>query len=392
MKILVLAPFVPWPLNQGGAIRVFNLVTELARNHEVTLACLTDRGNPDWGPLATCCCQVHAVPRLPAFIRDFAGFFFGKEAYNLRRFASPEFHDLLAGLASKETYDLLLVEYTYLWQYAGGVPAEVKLLDAHNLEYAIVRQLGRACGNPLKRMLYRLEEQKLKRGEERAWEEADWCLAVSPAEQCAIAGTVSAPQKVLCLPNGVDPDHFRFRGESGGGGGILLLGGMEYFPNFDAARYFLADILPRIRRMAPTVPVQVVGRNLSLLRDWQGAEQVYFHESVPDVRPWLEGCDLLAVPLRHGAGTRIKILEAMAAGIPVVTTAKGCEGIRVSADEHLLIADLPEQFAAAACRVLGERGDALRLTRNARCLVEERYCWRELVQRMVADVSRQSGE
>ncbi len=170
-----------------------------------------------------------------------------------------------------------------------------------------------------------------------------------------------------------------------------LMGGMEYHPNLDAARFFLADILPRIREVLPAVPVQVVGRNLSPLQEWFGTGQVFFHESVPDVRPWLERCDLLAVPLRLGAGTRIKILEAMAAGIPVVTTAKGCEGIDVVADEHLVVADQPERFAGAVCRLLADRDAALRLTGNARRLVESRYCWRELVERMVGDITCQVG-
>jgi len=126
------------------------------------------------------------------------------------------------------------------------------------------------------------------------------------------------------------------------------------------------------------------------LKEWEGTEHVYFHENVPDVRPWLESCDLLAVPLRLGAGTRIKVLEAMAAGIPVVTTAKGCEGIDVVADQHLLIADMPEQFAKAVCRLLADRDSALRLTGNARRLVESRYCWRELVQGMLAGITRQA--
>jgi glycosyltransferase involved in cell wall biosynthesis len=150
---------------------------------------------------------------------------------------------------------------------------------------------------------------------------------------------------------------------------------MDWEPNLDAAQYFLAEIFPGIHAKIPEVEVDFVGKDLWKIKDLIRFEGIQLHENVPEVLPWFQRADVLAVPLRQGAGTRIKILEAMAAGLPVVTTPKGCEGTEVSHGKHLLIADSAEDFAVELVRLIEDNRLAARLAQEARCLVEARYSW-----------------
>ena len=382
MNLLVLSPFYPWPLEQGGKIRVFNLVRQLAHHHEVTLACLAEAEPADRGPLTEFCREVLTVPRPPSPLRDLASFLGRGEAYNVARYASHSFRQALAQLATRQRFDLVLVEFSLLWPYAGLFPGVPVVLDAHNVEAEIVRQLGESCRNPLKRLLYQREERLLRHLEEAAWRECALCLAVSVREQATIAAACGVPGKVESVPNGVDLERFDFQPKERPGIKVLFLGGMEYGPNLDAGRWFLTDVFPKLRNTLPAVEVDVVGRQLAKLGDLVAQPGVRIHENVPDVLPFFRGADLLAVPLRLGAGTRLKILEAMAAGLPVVATAKGCEGIAAVDGEHLLVADGTEVFARAVARLLADCELAGRLAHNARQLVTERYSWEELGARL----------
>jgi glycosyltransferase involved in cell wall biosynthesis len=267
------------------------------------------------------------------------------------------------------------VEFTLLWRYTEIFPGVPTLLNAQNVEAQIIHQLGAACSNPLKRLLYRMEEARLVTEEVRAWRECTACCAVSDRERDVIAAASGNAAKVRTVANGVDLQRFAYTPKKEGDGTLILLGSMEYAPNLDAATWFMAEIAPLLKEQFPAVQLNLVGREVGRVPLPSGSASVQLHENVPDVRPWMYAADLLAVPLRMGAGTRIKILEAMAAGVPIVTTAKGCEGIAVRDGEHLLIADTPAEFARAAARLLSDRGMALHLAANARRLVEESYGW-----------------
>jgi glycosyltransferase involved in cell wall biosynthesis len=395
MNILILSSFFPFPLTQGGKIRVFNIIKYLSRTHKVTLACLSDAAVSDYGPLKEYCEEVIVVVRRPNVVNDFFSFLFSSKPYNFVVNSSRSMRNELQGVLERKSFELIQIEFSTMWQYADifkGIPV---VLDAHNIEADIIRQVREFYKNPLRKLLYSLEEKKLRKKEEQAWKDCSICYTVSEHERTVIAASLGQSNKVVAIPNGVDLERFAFSPKAGMDNRLLLLGGMRYQPNLDSALYLLNDIMPEIQARIPGVKIDIAGRELWRIKDHAAYGGVEFHEDVSDVLPFFRQSDVLLVPLRYGAGTRIKILEAMAAGLPVVTTPKGCEGIEVRHGEHLMIADTPDEFASAVKRVLDEADLRTSLSRNARKLVEEKYSWEGLIGEMakrVNGVTLQSAE
>jgi glycosyltransferase involved in cell wall biosynthesis len=375
MNILIVSPFFPYPPNQGGKIRVFNLIKYLSRRNRVTLACLSAKKVEDYGALSDYCDKIVCVERAPQTVMDLATFLLGKQPFNYLRYSSRDFRAALFDLCSNNSFDVVQVEMPMLWQYADIFAGSPVILDAHNVEYELLHTFQKSCANPFKRALYALELNRFRELEKTAWKESRLCFTVSEAERGIIGAQAGSQEKVVTVPNGVDLERFVFKPKSDRGKRILFLGGMDWSPNLDAAQYFLTEIFPCIREKIPGVEVDFVGKDLWKVKDLVRFEGIYLHDNVPDVLPWFQRADVLAVPLRQGAGTRIKILESMAAGLPVVTTSKGCEGTEVSHGKHLLIADSTEAFAKEVVRLIEDNSLAGRLAQEARGLIEAKYSW-----------------
>jgi glycosyltransferase involved in cell wall biosynthesis len=382
MNILILSPFFPYPLSQGGKIRIFNIVKYLSRTHKVTLVCLSREKVVDYGPLADFCEEIIVTERSPDLLRDLPVFLLSNIPLNQRRFSSQPFRRILNDLARRRSFDLVQVELSLMWQYQDIFKDIPVVLSTQNIEHEIIRQLRNTSANPLKRFLYALEEKKLKELEEQAWRDCNLCFTVSDMERNAIISVLGHTSKVFTVPNGVDLERFQFLPKSGTDKHVLLIGGMDYLPNLDSVNYFLKELFPVISSEIPDVQLDVVGKALRRIYRRDSLKRITFHESVLDVLPHFRRADLLVVPLRYGAGTRIKILEAMASGLPVVTTSKGCEGIDVNNGEHLMIADSPGQFAFAVRKMFNDSELRKAVIQNARKLIENKYSWEMIVGEM----------
>ena len=382
MNILILSPFFPYPLSQGGKIRVFNIIKYLSKNHRITLACLADEMINDYGPLENYCEEIIVMHRKSSTFADLSRFLLGREPFNYLKYSSARMRETLEKLIRRKAFDLVQIEFSLMWQYANifkGIPVA---LDAHNIESEIVGQIKEKSGNPLKNLLYVREEKRLRQKEEETWHTCDICFAVSDKESDVISSRRGQSNGVFTIPNGVDLDRFTFNPKPEGGRQMLFIGGLEYHPNFDSALYLLKEIYPAIKSRVLDIKLDIVGRQLQRIRGLAPSGEIAFHDNVPDVLPYFRKADLLLVPLRQGAGTRIKILEAMGAGLPVVTTPKGCEGIDVKHGEHLLIADSPVNFALAVRSLLKDTELRRSITQRARKLIEEKYSWERLVREM----------
>jgi glycosyltransferase involved in cell wall biosynthesis len=218
---------------------------------------------------------------------------------------------------------------------------------------------------------------KLRRYESRIFRQFDLCLVTSSLDCRRIAGYVPLrPQQIGLVRNGVDLDYFAANGTSRAEDSLIFTGALTYEPNRDAMTYFIREILPVVRNARPAATLKITGAvgNQSLAASL-GDGGVEFTGYLEDIRPALAGSAVAVVPLRKGAGTRLKILEAMALGTPVVSTTKGAEGLEVERGIHLLLADGPSEFAEATLQLLRDRGLRSRLAGRARQLVRATYDW-----------------
>jgi glycosyltransferase involved in cell wall biosynthesis len=242
-------------------------------------------------------------------------------------------------------------------------------------------------------VLSRLQLRPVRRYEERAAASAGGVLAVS-APEGAWFGRVAAG-RVSVVANGVDCAAIEPRSNTGEGGPVLFVGSMDYAPNVDGARVLLEQIAPRLAH--PGARIALVGAlpPAKLLATAAAAPvPVEVTGRVERIAPWFRRSRLLAVPLRIGGGTRLKILEAMAHGLPVVTTSIGCAGIDVEHERDVLIADDPAQFARHVDRLLDDDELVADLARRARETVQRAYDWRAIgdaLERAVTDLLARQG-
>lgn len=384
LNIAFLAPRLPWPLDTGGKIRTYHLLAALARRHRVTLLSLQGEEALDGGMeqirqlgvAVELFAQASPVARATQLGRGLAG----PLPYNLVKYQSPRLRRRLRQLCDLGLVDLVHCDHVHMAPH-GQASGRPFIVDEHNVETVIWRRFARDRSEPLaKRLLFAQQAWHLERAERTLCREASLVLLCSAADRDALdvlAGPGAARGKVV--PNGVDVEYFGAGGEIAHGGHLFFTGSMDWAPNENAVTTFLDEIWPEVSRRLPGTPFVVVGRNPSAsLRQRHGLDSVQITGTVPDVRPHMRGALALMVPMRVGGGTRLKILEAFAASVPVISTAVGIEGIEATPGEHYLQAESARDFAHAAARLTEEAGLARALTLAARALVMARYSWRAI--------------
>jgi glycosyltransferase involved in cell wall biosynthesis len=295
--------------------------------------------------------------------------------YSVAKHYSRCFEERLSFLLRSHRFDLLHCEWTPYAQYLKAAPGIPHMIMAHNIESQIWWRRAQHSRSWFEGAFFRMQARKMETFERTALGRADWVSVVTPLDmKCAQAWGL---RNVSLTENGVNPRDFAPSESGAVPNEVLCLGSLDWYPNLDAAHHMLDNIWPSIRGRDPSARLRIVGRGVT--RDLQqkaaahpGVEIV---GEVEDVRPHLARASVLAVPLRIGGGSRIKILEALAMGKAVVSTSVGAEGLRVSDQVHLLLADTPEAFARATSELLSIPRERQRLGQNGRWLVEERYTW-----------------
>jgi len=386
MRVLFLSTWFPYPPDNGSKIRVYHLLRALGIRHQVTLLSFAfETADPEGADdLYRFCADVQAIRRNP---------FERSQVTNLLRFLSPApvvtmplpgmtqaVHNALAQTA----FDVVIASTDTMAAYALLAPqAAVRILEEHNSFSRWMWERYREQNSAVQRLRCWISWQKTRHYEARMFRKFDLCVMVSEQDRRASLQMLPGYHgPVEVVPNGVDCQHNRPGLASLRPNTLIFNGALTYSANYDAMQYFLAEIYPRIRQQVPEVSLTITGslRNvnpsgLSLY------ESVHLSGYVDDIRPLVTGSAVCVVPIRQGGGTRIKILEAMALGTPVVTTHKGAEGLEVTPGENVLLADDPEEFAAQVVRLLREPALRTCLTQNARQLVEEKYDWGRIGQR-----------
>lgn len=399
LKVLVLDEEIPYPLDSGKRIRTFNLLVRLARRHSITLLCYGKAGDPGRAALEQAGIRVRLVEPLAAeagarlYMRLFANLF-SPYPFSVVKHHTARFQKAFDDLRSRENWDLIQCEWT---PYARFVPDNLTIplmVSAHNVESQIWGRRAGHSANPVEKLFFRTQEWKMRGFERRALLRAAGSTAVTEDD----AQTMREWQvpNVTLVPNGVDLNFYSQRTEPEGPNEILALASLDWFPNVDSLRYFHAEIFPLIRKHQPAAMLRIVGRRPaeSLRQEFSGIPGIEFVGEVENVRPYLDRAAVVVVPLRIGGGSRLKILEALAASKAVVSTSIGAEGLDLVPGEDFARADSPVEFARCVCELLASSDARRSLSENGRRRVQEKYGWDGIAQRQESAwraISRSTG-
>ena len=383
MEILFLSAWLPYPPNNGSKVRIYNLLCALSQHHAVSLITLADPNEPAHSQGLKAYSRVAGVvPKLsfhPSGVRALFGFLSPTPRSLVDTF-NPQMAQLIQQELGQNNYDLVVSSQIETAVYVSGFSEIPRIYE--EVETTVIREAYSNTVNRLARFRAWLTWAKMRRYVRGLVRQFDACTVVSEQERSYLMEIAPEYDRVSIIPNGVDVDGLRVDGIEPQPNTLVYNGALTYSANYDAMRFFLDEIWQQIKIAEPSTRLQITGRtdgvDLSGLALGNGAGLTGY---LPDIRPTVASAWICVVPLRIGGGTRLKILEAMALGTPVIATRKGAEGLDVTPEENILIADDPADFASQTIRLLRDPALRKRLAENARRLVEAKYSWRAIGER-----------
>jgi glycosyltransferase involved in cell wall biosynthesis len=383
MRILLLTQVVPYPLDSGPKIKTFHVLRYLAQRHELRLLSFarSDDEEAHAQTLRGVCAGVTTVRLRRSAISD-AGYLTRSlltgRPFLVERDDRRAMHEAARTLVDQHAVEAVHADQLTMAQFAVDLPLPLRVLDQHNAVWTIVRRAARRQGWRPQRVLAEIEWRKLRSYEGQICRSFDTVTVVSEADRVALEQSAQASLPVATIPITIDPQDLPFEERSPAARHILSVATMFYPPNVEGVHWFSREVFPLVRRMLPETLLRIVGsrppqRIAQLAHPTSGIVVTGY---VADLKPVLRQSGVLIVPVHSGSGMRVKILEAFARGIPVVSTRVGVEGIDASSGEHLLVADEPRDFARAVVELLRDRATASRLAHAARQFVEANYDWR----------------
>jgi sugar transferase (PEP-CTERM/EpsH1 system associated) len=383
MRILLLTQVVPYPPDSGPKIKTYNVLRYLAEQHELHLVSFV-RAEAEQAAaqeLRRYCRGVTTVPLRRSRERDLM--YLGKSILTGRPFLVERddhraMRRAIDQLIKGTPFDAVHADQLSMGQFAVDLPLPLRVLDEHNAVWEIVRRATAQEPWGVRRVLAEMEWRKLRTYEGDLGRQFDHVTVVSEADRQALVAAAQVPLRTTTIPIAVDTHETRYVPRTPHARDISSVATMFYPPNVDGILWFSSTVFPLVREAMPDRRFYIVGsrppRNVRVLAEEQPGIVVTGY--VADLEPILARTGVLVVPVRSGSGMRVKILEAFARGIPVVSTTVGVEGIAARAGHHLLVADDPAPFAEAVVRLLREPGFANELAAHARELVEREYDWR----------------
>ena len=382
MKILILSTWFPYPQNQGSKIRAYHLIRALARDHELTLISYEDHPvQKEWVEhMGQFIKTIKIVPEKPfqySKLKIILGFLSVKPAAVVAGY-NKNMEKQVVQIAKEWEPDLVFAFTFVTAPYALKIKNVKRIVDIDNLLAIMLREDIGFSRNIMQKIRRFLAFFKFKIYENNVYKPFDQCLVVSKLDVERLQQyTDIQSDQILNVPNGVDLEinhPFEIEKEKDL---LIYNGALTYYPNFDAVKFFMTDIFPLILAAKPETKLIVTGKTDGVSIDQiPNKEHIIFTGYVDDIRPVVAKSQICVVPLRQGAGTRLKILEAMALGTAVISTIKGAEGLEVTNNEHIILADSPDDFARAVTQLLNDPNARKNLEQNANALIKKVYDWK----------------
>ncbi len=400
LRIAVLDEELPYPLTSGKRIRTFNLLARLAERHRITILCHRN-AEPGEAETARKVLQdlgidtvmvPRAVPKKEGagFYARLAGNLLSPLPFSVTTHTSPELVTAVAEFAEQTEVDVWHCEWTpYAQVLRRALGKRLRrvpwVVMAHNVESLIWKRYAETEENSVKRWYVRRQWQKFERFERWAFAHAMWTVAVSEDDATLIRDTLDGTEQTEVVDNGVDTEFFRpQRDVERDPHRLAFIGSLDWRPNQDGLKLLLDSIFPQVKAAEPRARLSIVGRNPP---DWLRERAalipgVQVFGNVPDVRPFLATCGMTVVPLRVGGGSRLKILESLAMGTPVVSTRVGAEGLRLEAGEHLTVTHDETDMADAILNAMRDPDAAIDRADEAQRFILREYDWAPLAEKL----------
>lgn len=395
-SLLMLSQCLPYPPHSGVANRTFNILVQLQRAFDVHLVAFSRRNHqPDAAaradardrlaqlvtavyepaPIAS---ERSGLTRTINHLRSVVTF----RPYTLYDYRSVLFSRALAEIQMAKPV-MVHMDSLDLYGWISRLPGVPLAVTHHSVESDLLRSRARRMALPPVRAYVRYQAALMEAVEQRVCREVDLNVMMSDIDADKLRALVPGVRTTI-VPNGVDITYFSPREGPGELGRVLFLGPTYMYPNRDAIEWFIASMWEAVCAAVPGARLHLVGKNTPGDRKrFENCQAVQCHGYVTDVRPHLAAAACSVVPIRVGGGTRLKILDAWAAGTPVVSTSVGCEGLAVEDGTNILVRDDPDAFASAVIQVLRDPGLQLRLAAAGRRTVEQLYSWSAIGDRLI---------
>jgi glycosyltransferase involved in cell wall biosynthesis len=370
----------------GAPIRTYNILRQLCHGNDVSLCSTASLPEHQLGikHLQALCKEVEGPSKKPIRLSSLYKNIPITTPIELVLTYSSNLSRSIKYLTQNLKYDIIQIEHASMGHYLELIPETMRkksIWMLHDIDFAKFRRISIIEKNVIKKFRYYFHSVLMKKWMANISSKFGLCVTVSRNDKLLLK-RLNKNINIVVSPNGVDTDTYKPLPENDGKPIALFIGNMAYNPNADAVRHFCKYIFPRVKLLIPKFELFVIGNNPSNEIKMLDGDSIHITGKVDDLQAFYELATLCIVPIRAGSGTRLKILEAMAFGRPVVSYPIGCEGLDVIQNENILIAKDQNEFADMVIKLATDTTLRKTISKNARKLVEDKFSWKLIASRL----------